>query len=337
MILATLDEAQRSGARLAEACEVAGISIRTVERWRREPDGDDRRLGPRRAPPNALSPLEQARVRAVMAEPRYACMAPNQLVPRLADEGHYLASESTFYRLRRRAELAAAPARPCRVARPKSVHEATGPNQVWSWDITYLPSTVRGRYFFLYLVIDVWSRRIVGWHVDDRESADVAAKMVVRICDDERIDGRGLVLHADNGGPMRGNAMVATLQWLGIVPSFSRPHVSDDNPYSEALFRTLKYTPLYPGLFPTIAGARTWVERFVAWYNAEHRHSGIRFVTPNERHYGHEDVVLARRRSVYEAARKRKPERWSAGSRNWTPVGRVVLNPKKTPAETAAA
>lgn len=337
MILAAVDQAQRSGARLAKACEVLGISARTVERWRREPNGGDKRCGPQRRPANALSPLEEARLRAVMSDPRYAGMPPKQLVPQLADEGQYLASESTFYRLLRRDAVVAKSSGGHRVARSKSVHEASAPNQVWSWDITYLPSTIRGRYFFLYMVIDVWSRRIVGWHVDERESADVAAAMISGICDDERIDPRGLVLHADNGGPMRGNTMVATLQWLGIVPSFSRPHVSDDNPYSEALFRTLKYVPAYPELFPTSEAARAWVARFVAWYNDEHRHSGIRFVTPNERHFGRERRVLERRDSVYRAARERRPERWSRGTRDWTPVGAVLLNPQRDNSEHAAA
>jgi len=136
--------------------------------------------------------------------------------------------------------------------------------------------------------------------------------MIRDICEEAKVDPNGLVLHSDNGKPMRGNTMIATLQWLGIVPSFSRPHVSDDNPYSEALFRTLKHGPAYPRLpFADIEAARQWVARFVGWYNGQHRHSAIRFVTPDERHFGREDSILARRHALYERARRTKPERWS--------------------------
>lgn len=180
----------------------------------------------------------------------------------------------------------------------------------------------------MYLVMDVWSRRVVGWEVHTREAPDEAAALIARICDESGVDPRGLVLHSDNGRPMRGNTMVSTLQWLGVIPSFSRPHVSNDNPYSESLFRTLKHTPRYPRLpFDLVAGAQRWVAAFVAWYNGEHHHSGIRFVTPNERHERRDVEILAQRHDVYQRARRRRPERWSRDTRDWTPVGSVVLNP----------
>lgn len=339
MILAAVMEAEAAGARLEKACELLGLSLRTIERWRRNPDADDARQGPRRRAHNALSPLEQARVVAVMTSQEYAGMSPKQLVPKLADEGIYLASESTMYRLRRRfaSQSTTRPSSRTHVTRATMVHEANGPNEVWSWDITYLPTLVRGRFLYLYLVVDVWSRRIMGWRVHDREGADLASNMIREICDDDGIDSDGLVLHSDNGLPMRGNTMIATLQALGIVPSFSRPHVSDDNPYSEALFRTLKHGPAYPHLpFANLAAATQWVARFVAWYNAEHRHSAIRFVTPDERHQGHEDRILAKRAALYDRARRIKPERWSGLTRNWTPIGTVVLNPQRSPTANAA-
>jgi putative transposase len=338
VILDAIEEAQRGGARLAAACSIVGISARTVERWRKRPGGDDRRFGPHQRSANALTPAEEARVVAVMTSSRYAGLSPKQLVPQLADEGLYLASESTMYRLQRRLGLRRIKRQVDRthVTRSSTVHRATGPNQVWSWDITWLPTVVRGRYLYLYLVMDVWSRRIVGSIVAERESADIAADLIQRVCRDGRIDPRGLVLHSDNGKPMRGATMVSTLQRLGIVPSFSRPHVSDDNPYSEALFRTLKYTPLYPRLpFVDVDAARRWVTRFVAWYNGEHRHSAIRYVTPDERHYGGEQRVLAGRGELYARARALNPERWSRGIRDWSPIGMVVLNPE--PAQQAAA
>lgn len=334
MILAAVSEAQAAGARLDAACSMIGISPRTIERWRTcDGGGEDGRCGPRTEPPNTLTAAERAEAVALLTQPPYRGLSPRQLVPQLADEGRYVASESTFYRLRRR--LGPQSRRPVgsrtHVSRANTVHHATAPNQVWSWDITYLPTVVRGRFMYLYLVMDVWSRRIVGWQVHERESEDCAAAMVRDICATEQVDPQGLVLHSDNGKPMRGSTMIATLQWLGIVPSFSRPHVSDDNPYSEALFRTLKHTPAYPRLpFASLEAARRWVAHFVAWYNTQHRHSAIRYVTPDQRHYGLEKDILSYRRWVYERARRRRPARWSGPTRNWTPVGAVVLNPDPT-------
>jgi putative transposase len=332
VILAAIAEARAAGARLEAACEIVGITARTVERWSARPDGDDRRAGPHRVSPNAFTPTAQAQVVAVMTSSRYAGMSPKQLVPQLADEGVYLASESTMYRLQRRLGLRTKKRHAARTnpSRATAVHRATKPNQVWSWDITWLPTAVRGRFLYLYLVMDVWSRRIVGWTVAERETADIAAELIQRTCKVGGIDPRGLVLHSDNGTPMRGSTMVSTLQWLGIVPSFSRPHVSDDNPYSEALFRTLKHTPAYPQLpFVDVASAQRWVLRFVGWYNGQHRHSAIRYVTPDERHFGREHEVLARRAQLYEQARQANPARWTGEIRNWSPVGLVVLNPER--------
>jgi putative transposase len=330
VILAMIDEAVASGARLSAACHLAGLSVRTVQRWKGRPDGDDLRKGPCGRPANALTAEETAQVIAVMTSSRYAALSPKQLVPTLADEGLYLASESTMYRLRRRLGLKCTrPMTRSHVTHASTIHRATAPNQVWSWDITYLPTTIRGRFLYLYLIMDVWSRRVVGWDVFERESADHSAVLIQRACTENGVDPRGLVLHSDNGKPMRGSTMLATLQWLGVVPSFSRPHVSNDNPYSEALFRTLKHAAAYPKLpFADVEAACRWVTRFVAWYNSEHRHSGIRYVTPDQRHFGHETPILVRRSSLYELARKTNPERWSRSTRNWTPIGQVVLNPE---------
>ena len=331
MILAALAEAQTTGARLHAACCVIGISARTIERWRGQPGADDRRCGPRRRPRNALTLAEEAHLLDVMTSARYGHLPPKQLVPRLADEGRYLASESTMYRLQKRIGRGARrrPVLRTHVTRGVTIHRATGSNQLWSWDITYLPTTIRGRFLRLYLVMDVWSRRIVGWDVHEQEIATHAAALIQRICADSGVDPTGLVLHSDNGKPMRGRTMLATLQWLGIVPSFSRPHVSNENPYSEALFRTLKHTPVYPRLpFADLETARRWVTRFVVWYNSEHRHSAIRYVTPDERHSGADIAILARRHALYQRARGRRPERWPRQTRNWTPIGIVVLNPE---------
>jgi putative transposase len=297
---------------LLPACRVVGISARTIERWRNQPEGDDGRCGPQRRPRNALSATEHAQILAVLACSRYADLSPRQLVPHLADEGLYLASESTLYRLQRRYGLRRKKPAAGRThaTRAATLHRATGPNQVWSWDITWLPTTVRGLYLHLYLVMDVWSRRIVGWHIAENESADTAAQLITRICRDSNVDPRGLVLHSDNGMPMRGSTMISTLQWLGVVPSFSRPHVSDDNPYSEGQFRTMKYRPEFPDRFGCIQDSRAFSQGFFRWYNEEHHHSGLALLTPAMVHYEQTPLILEQRQSVLDGAYRVHPERF---------------------------
>ena len=331
MILGLVSDAVAAGARRARACLQVGLAERSVQRWRRAEVGDDRRAGPRTSMANAFSPAERAHVLEVVNSPAYRDLPPKQVVPRLADDGRYIGSESTIYRILRAENQDAhrGRAKP-RTVRSVDAHVATAPNQVWSWDITYLLSSLRGRFFYLYLVEDVWSRRIVGFEVHAKECMIASSALVRATCAAENVDPKGLVLHSDNGGPMKGSTMLATLQHLGIVPSFSRPSVSDDNPFIESLFRTLKYRPEYPHKpFETIEAARAWVTAFVAWYNAEHRHSGIRFVTPDQRHDGRENDILANRVRVYERARRRHPNRWSRGTRNWTLAPTVFLNPKR--------
>jgi transposase InsO family protein len=328
--LALIAEAEAAGARSAKACEVLGLSVRTVERWRAGAVVDQRK-GPRSTPGNKLTADERQKVLSTVNSPDLRDLSPKQIVPLLADEGRYLASESTVYRILREEdqmqhrERSAPPSR-----RPPAEHVADGPNQVWSWDITYLRTPVAGLFFYLYLVVDVWSRKVVAWEVHQAESADLASQLIERVCRQLGLDPSRLVLHSDNGGPMKGSTMLATLERLGILASFSRPHVSNDNPFSEALFRTLKYRPEYPSKpFADMDAARRWVEEFVLWYNTVHLHSGIRFVTPEDRHTGREEAVLARRREVYERARAARPERWSRGTRCWDPIRVVYLNPEK--------
>lgn len=339
MILALLDEAQRSGARLAVACEELGLSKRAVERWRAQGVGDDRRAGPKSAPPNKLTAQERQRIEATVNGPEYRDLSPNQIVPLLADKDVYLGSESSFYRILREADLQhhREPSRPAAHARPLE-KVATGANQIWSWDITYLPSSVRGLFFYLYLVMDVWSRKIVGWEVHLEEDMAHSSTMIRRLCEEHDIAKDQLKLHSDNGGPMKGATMLATLEKLGVAASFSRPHVSDDNPYSESLFRTLKYRPEYPRRpFESIEAATAWVADFVRWYNGVHLHSQISFVTPSDRHAGRDIAILNNRARVYEQAKKKNPNRWSGKTRNWTKTPIVVLNGNTHHAMRAAA
>jgi transposase InsO family protein len=323
-----VDEAVAGGARREAACETLGLAARTIERWRGGKLEDERR-GPTTTPANKLTAKERELVLTILNEPAHRDLSPNQVVPKLADEQRYVASESTMYRILREEDLLKhrgamkAPQR-----RPPREHVAVGPNQVWSWDITYLKSPVRGVFLYLYMIVDVWSRKVVGWHVHDVESDELAAALFEETCVVMRLDPRGIVLHADNGGPMKGSTMVATLERLGVLPSFSRPSVSNDNPYSESLFRTLKYRPEFPSKpFVDVAAARTWVKGFVAWYNGVHRHSAISFVTPNERHDGKDATILADRHAVYELAKAKNPARWTSTTRNWARVDEVRLNP----------
>jgi transposase InsO family protein len=327
--LALLDEAQAAGCRLSSACSEIELDPRTVQRWRKQRNGgEDLRKGPRSAPPQKLTDEEKATVVETANAPEFRNLSPKQIVPRLADRGQYVASESTFYRVLRAEGLMAhrGTSKPRTVQRPEEL-VATGPNEVWSWDITYLPAGVRGTFFYLYLFVDVWSRRIMKAVVLAEESAEHAARLLNEACAEHEVQPQILTLHSDNGSPMKGSTMLATMQSLGVVPSFSRPSVSNDNPYSEALFRTLKYVPSYPRKpFESIDAAWAWVERFVDWYNREHRHSAIGFVAPDERHRGHDIRVLLARRDVYAAARRRHPARWSRHPRHWNAPATVSLN-----------
>lgn len=330
-MLSWVEEAQRDGARLETICEVLELNVRTIQRWRARGGGGDRRQGPRTSPANKLSEVERARVLKAANSPEFRDKSPHQIVPLLADRGIYLASESTFYRVLREVNMLrhrnrAKPAEP----RPISEHLATAPNQVWSWDITYLRRNIAGTFFYLYLFVDVWSRKIVAQRVFESECSTLASELLDHGLNTERLSGVKLVLHSDNGPPMKGSTLRATMDRLGIVSSFSRPRVSDDNPYSEALFRTLKYRPEYPHKpFTSREEAQAWVDGFSDWYNNEHLHSAIGFVTPSARHHGHDTAQLAARRRVYEAAKHRHPQRWSGAVRSWESPAEVYLNPSK--------
>ena len=319
-------QAVHGGCRKAKACEALGLSLRTVQRWERGAI-EDRRRGSRAAPANRLSEDERAGVLAVLNAPAYRDKSPNQIVPLLADQGEYVASEATMYRILKQEKQLAHRQRSAPARRYEAVERtASGPNQVWSWDITFLRSPVRGMFFYLYLIVDLYSRKVVAWSVHDEESAELASALACEACHLEGVAPGEVVLHSDNGASMKGATMLATLYALGVVASFSRPSVSDDNPFSEALFRTLKYRPEYPDrAFESLAEARAWVERFVRWYNAEHCHSSLKFVTPNQRHLGHDGELLARRHDVYQQAQATHPQRWSGSTRNWTPASSVIL------------
>jgi putative transposase len=337
MIARDVEVAHEAGARLRLACETAGIDVRTLQRWKAQDGlrtGDRRPDAIRPVPAHALSAQEREKVLAVANEPRFADTPPARIVPALADEGTYIASESTFCRLLRAQGQSAhrGRARAPRISRPPSTHIATAPRQVWCWDMTYLPAKVAGMWFYLYLILDLYSRKIVAWEVHDTDDADHAAHVVRRAALAEGIAAldEQPVLHGDNGATLKATTVLAMLTWLGVRASYSRPRVSDDNAFVESLFRTAKYRPEFPtGGFADLNAAREWVSRFVHWYNLEHRHSGIRYVSPAQRHAGQDAAILAARHDVYLQARNRNPRRWSGHTRNWTPAGPVALNPER--------
>jgi len=341
-----ISQARAGGARLVPACTVAGIDLRTLQRWqgnglaadRRGEPGEvraDRRPGAARpTPAHALSEAERAQIIAIANEPRFADAPPARIVPVLADEGRYVASESSFHRvlrahgqMRRRGR-----ARPPRHPRPPTTHIASRPREVWCWDVTFLPARVQGLWFYFYLIVDLFSRKIVGFEVHETDNAEHAAHLARRTALSEGVHGMVVkpVLHGDNGATLKATTVLAMLYWLGIKPSYSRPRVSDDNAFAEALFRTAKYRPEFPvSGFADLEAARQWANGFVQWYNDEHRHSAIRYVTPGQRHGGDDHRLLDARHELYRAAQERNPRRWSRQTRNWTPIGAVTLNPER--------
>lgn len=325
-----IDEAMKAGARQSLACEQLGLSSRTLQRWRHGP-ADRRTFAQRTAPANRLSKAEREAILAACNRADCASLTPHQIVPKLADEGVYLASESSFYRVLRQAGQNCHRGRSkAPVARPLSTHRATARNQVWCWDITWLPSTVKGRFFYWYMVQDIYSRKLVANEVYEVESAGHAGELLRKACLREQTAGRPLVLHSDNGAPMKGSEFLASMQMLGVVPSYSRPRVSNDNAYAEALFRTAKYCPLWPArAFESLTEARQWVLKFVAWYNEVHRHSALKYVTPGQRHRGEDYAVLEQRRDLYAQAQQVNPQRWSKKARNWDLPDAVYLNPER--------
>lgn len=329
-ILKLVDRVVSMGCRRSLACKDLGISPRTVERWKKADDLVDKRTVRSWCPKNKLTAEERARILEIANSAEFRDLSPHQIVPILLDRKIYYASESTFYRILRQENMMAhrGKRRHGKVKRPKPC-VATGPSQIWTWDITYLPSVIRGKYHYLYMIIDIYGRKIVGWEIYDQELAEYAAQLIEKTCKSQKAKP-GLVLHSDNGGPMKGGKMLSKLEDLGVAPSFSRPAVSNDNPFSESLFRTLKYRPDFPeSCFDSLADARRWVQLFVHWYNHVHRHSSLNFVTPHQRHTGKDQMILDKRKLVLEDAKRQRPERWSGRIRNLVQTAEVHLNPPK--------
>ena len=339
-----LKEGLRAGASLKAIADLIGICTRTLRRWgiALETYGfsKDRRKGSARVVAHRFSDEERQQVLDTVNDSRFADLTPAQIVAILAEEGVYVGSESSIYRIMRQEGLLnhRGRSRPPREAKEPPVLEATGIHQVLAWDITLLPGPVKGQFYYLYMVMDVWSRRILGVEVHERECSELASNFFDRVCRDEGISPESTtVLHSDNGAPMRSYTLAAKMAGLGVSLSFSRPRVSNDNAYAESWFRTMKYHQSYPlRRFRDLLSVRAWVDGFVDWYNAEHRHSGIQYVTPNQRHYGEADAICSIRQQTYERARQRHPRRWARPPRDWSQPQIVRINQPR-PQESVAA
>jgi putative transposase len=294
---------------LKRACELIGANRSTIQRRRQPPKLGPR--APRPAPPNKLSEAERQHILSVLRSPEFCDLAPAQVWARLLDDGTYLCSISTMYRLLRIAgENRERRRQRTHPARKKPELIATGPNQVWSWDITKLAGPERGIYYELFVIIDIYSRYVVAWCVAAAETGELAEAFIETALDRQQITKGQLTLHADRGSSMTSKPVAQLLVDLGVARSHSRPSVSNDNPYSEAQFKTLKYCPAFPARFGSIADARAFCEVFFDHYNHVHRHSGIGLHTPASVHYGTATEVREQRAATLDAAYTANPARF---------------------------
>lgn len=313
------------------ACRALGVSRGSLYRERRAATATAAAPSARSAPPRALSPAEQAQVREILNGERFQDSAPRQVYAALLDEKQYLCSWRTMYRIldqhrevrERRDQL-----RHPTYSKPELL--ATAPNQLWSWDITKLLGPAKWTYYYLYVILDVFSRYVVGWMVATGESAALAEHLIAETCAKQGIPSGQLTIHADRGSAMTSKPVALLMADLGVTKTHSRPHVSNDNPFSESQFKTLKYRPDYPDRFGCLADARRWGQAFFHWYNHEHHHSGLALLTPATVHHGRTAAVLAVRQAVLQQAYAAHPERFVKGApAPQQPPTAVWINPPK--------
>ena len=308
------------------ACRALGVARSTFyRRWKPAPGHQQ----PSKRPARALCESEREEVRETLACPRFVDRSRAEVVATLLDEGRYLCSERTMYRI-------LAEDHPVRERRHQLTHPeytrpelvATAPNQTWSWDITRLLGPTKWSYFYLYVLIDIFSRYVVGWMVADRENSALASRLIRESCLSQDIQPETLILHSDRGAPMTSKCTAQLLADLGITRSLGRPRVSDDNPFSEAHFKTVKYHPGFPGRFPDIHAAIDFCRSFFRWYNNDHRHGGIAMLTPADVHQGRADEVLTQRKRALRQAWSQHPERFVHGIPKPKPLPHEVwINP----------
>jgi putative transposase len=316
------------GTGVTTACQVLNVPRSSLYRARHPQPKTSASGNQRSKPARALSNAEKAAVRTVLNSERFQDQSPREVYATLLDDGVYLCHWRTMYRVldeydevrERRNQL-----RHPVYAKPELL--ATGPNQLWSWDITKLRGPVTWTYYYLYVMLDVFSRYVVGWMVAERESAELAQELTIAACTKQQIEPGQLTIHADRGSAMIAKSMTMLMSDLGVNKSHSRPHVSDDNPYSEAQFRTLKYRPGYPDRFGSLVDARQWCERFFTWYNQQHHHMALALLTPADVHYGRSEEKLAQRQLVLQQAFAAHPERFVKARPSPTPLpGTVWIN-----------
>jgi len=312
--------------RLVVFCTYIGISERTIQRWN-QCGIDDKRKGAKKKVARKLTEHEKDEMFRVACSAEYKDMNMHEVYNSLLDKGIYLASESSFYRVLREHDAVTHRTETKEGTSRKKPDElkATAKNQVWMWDITWIKTSVQGLYYYAYVIEDLFDRSIVGWAIYENESDEHAKELFELIT--MRENACPQFVHSDNGNAMKGITLVAFYYRLGIVPSFSRPRVSDDNPYIESFFKTLKYTCGYPKFFTSLNHARTWFADFIDWYNRNHMHSGLQYVTPFQKRKGEHHVIFAKRNGVLENARQKHPERWgSRATRKYLAHASEVLN-----------
>jgi putative transposase len=314
MIVGIMQKAKTDEIRQSVICNGIGIGIRTLQNWRKE-GFLDKRKGALKVVHNKLSESEEHKIQEKACSFRYKDKTPGEIVAELAEAGEYIGSISSFYRVFKRSNLIILNRRQRRKIKLNVEIKALKSDEQWSWDISYLMTSVRGKYYYLYLFTDIWDRYIVGWEIYEEESGELAKELFEKIS--ERLNVKGIKLHSDNGGPMKSTTFRAVLEKLEVIQSFSRPSVSNDNAFSESLFSTLKRNAGYPKKFNTLEDAKAWMTKFVHWYNNEHMHTGLNYVTPAQRRKGEDKKIFENRNTTFEHARLAHPERWTGKTKVW--------------------
>jgi len=332
-LIVLIDEAIAAGARQFRACEVIGLDERRLRRWRLS-DGDGR-TGGYRASDQALTEAEKDGIVEVMNADDLRNLPPKQAFHRLMDRGVYLCSYTRFLQVLKERKLVVSKRKKRRGGPGKRPQlAATAPNQVWCWDITWLESPIVGKYFYLYMIIDLFSRNVVGWGVAAQESGAVARKVFAHALEAEGVCADQLIVHADNGKPMRSRTLQKLFELLAVTASHGRPHTSNDNAYAESLFATFKGRVAYPEYFHSLRAAREYCAMFFAWYNTEHLHSGLDYLTPIQVHSGAHRQILARRNALLEENRRKHPQRHGGTEKMYAIPETVRLKHRVSPAAT---
>lgn len=328
-VLKMIEEAHENGARYGKACKLVGISLRTLQRWKNG-GMKDQRKGAKKRVVRKLSPEQRREVIEQCNSKEYQDMNPHEIVPLLLNQGVYLASVRTMYRILKEENQLhhRSNTRPRQGNAKPPERKATRSDQVYCWDITWLPRTVRGLFFYAYVITDIYDKSIVGWSVHEEESGEHSRDLFERTLKGKQVKLQAL--HSDNGSPMKGISLMVLLRELNVEVSHNRPRVSNDNPFIESLFKTMKYRINYPDRFKDLSHAREWMAAFVHWYNTEHLHSALGHVTPEQMRTGAAEAIFARRNEAMRQAQMTYPERWGSKSvKSWQIRQEVVLNPDK--------